>query len=882
MKVFVFFKKSYLFKAAGILLVAGFVTPAFSSGLSFRTCEIKYRTLSKKCNELKTKLEYNNIRKKAMETQKDLQEECNAVASECSSYWVSSCSCYHIAEKALLDCRHITQKQCIKKSSVSTNHNTTTWSGTGGASGDHSATNTDDDKAQTICKNVKKKLGEDVDTECGTKLDCITFNEKLNMKESAIFERALRNLYGIFHLDQCRRKDIFKEAFIEACTNRLSNMKTNNKSVLLCPEVEKAIENKTECKDFCATKGFDKFYNNLYNMNSVFHSSNSFGKTIFAQYFAKEFEVQSTQIISKLNCSGNVLSSCGTLPIAYLVLTKPIAWSKEQLLGIGAANTNSAMSAASSPATKSSPSSEGSYLAPLEVETPLDKWINKALFGSTESQKAKLTTEAQEKGFKWLEPCDIRKRSKDQPNNNQMKCEVETRRAITEAGKECSRLTGKVTSCCASPINCVDEDNSIPALNTGFATILALKESIKQIHIHSGGQHTDPEEQRQEMCKRMKQAAIGGGVTSGLLASLCLGMEQMCKTNCKKATDKAFEVLEKHCSHQPGSTQMAALKQGKGVGYNENFKCTEKFFEEYSKEYRGLRQLLPDCSKAASANQANFMAMGMDATQYFMQEAGCEPRPPLPECTGDLRADEKNGNYGCSRDCKKFKDQPACNCNNPATAHAGCKQCQQDPTLKECLPNPCKERPMSADCIDCSLKKNKNHKHCSGFMGGGGTDCSVAENANHPDCRPNGEYPENPIEEPADAANVEEGAPPASGLLSGGSAGGGGGLGGLGSMYGGGGADTGRKRRGNRKPQSILQGFKGRGQFGGYGLNGGPGQNGSGAGSGGKKAKNKKMKVDLGKYFKKKGRLSGVHTSLFNRISKRFQWMCKQGKMQCS
>ena len=78
-------------------------------------------------------------------------------------------------------------------------------------------------------------------------------------------------------------------------------------------------------------------------------------------------------------------------------------------------------------------------------------------------------------------------------------------------------------------------------------------------------------------------------------------------------------------------------------------------------------------------------------------------------------------------------------------------------------------------------------------------------------------------------------------------------------------------------------GFKGRGQFGGYGLgSGGGGKGDSETADKGKKAKNK-IRVDLRKYFKKKGRLgSGVHKSIFQRISERYQWMCKQRRIKCN
>ncbi len=712
-----------------------------------------------------------------------------------------------------------------------------------------------DDEENQFCQDVHLNMNQGCDVDCKT---------LQNVSDKKNF---LKRIYITIIKQQCLNqfKALLQSAFISTCTTKLSYMNNKKGGPLFCPNPNTESNknnkdnNKENCETYCKAQ-FDNFYMSNYSMED---SLNGYSKEQFAEDYLADFN-QSDKLKSKCEDSPDD-QNCGNLSIAYLTLTKDEKWWQTHVLG-------------------QSPTEN--YQAPLEGKTALGKWLNKKLFGSTNPKRDMLTLEAIEKGFHW-EKCDI---DKENPTD----CQKEIKAALAKAGEVCSKEIEKVVSCCASPITCASGETSVPSLTTAFGLIYALQDVAAQIHVTSGPIGEDVYEYQREVCQRMKQANIGKAGISGAMAAMCKAASVSCQSGCTDTTDEAFAVFDKHCGYEGGKQRMEALKKGQHIDFDKLFICTQDFFGRYAKEYRAVRKMTAECSKASAVGFAHLQQMGISGAQALMlEQAGCGVRPKDPECTGNQFRDKLNKRNDCTLDCKKFDTQPACSCDKPPY-HDGCIDCEKDSEHKSCKKNFCIANPHHIECdcgldknkdslhCDCDLHKNRNSLHC--FSGGGGADCTEAANKDHPDCqkdlsRGDGEFPENEEEDLISANPQGEGNPAPGGLMAGASGSGGVGLKGLGGG-GGGPAGGGKKRRGKRKVQSILQGFKGRGQFGGYGFGSGGGGNPEKEGKG-KKAKNK-MTVDLGKYFKKKGRLgSGAHKNIFQRISKRFKWMCKQRKIEC-
>ena len=663
----------------------------------------------------------------------------------------------------------------------------------------------------------------------------------------------IKMTYEYLRLNTCHGevKKSLKDQFVPICKEHLSKI-TKDKLPLFCPGGDKKNDsknNKDHCEKYCETQ-FDNFYMSKYSMEDRLEK---YSKEQFATDYLKDFPAKPEG--PSYTCEGSPnKEECGSFSIAYLALIRGKVWEKNNILGMKPSD---------------------SYEAPLEDTIALGKWLNKKLFGSTSPEKPILTEDAEEEGFHWLEKCDI---DKENPTD----CQKEIKAALAKAGEVCTEEIEKVVSCCASPITCASGETSVPSLTTAFGLIYALQDVAAQIHVTSGPIGEDVYEYQREVCQRMKQANIGKAGISGAMAAMCKAASVSCQSGCTDTTDEAFAVLDKHCAYEGGKQRMEALKKGQHIDFDKLFICTQDFFETYKKEYRALKKATAECSKASAIGIAHLQQMGVSGAQALMlEQAGCGVRPKDPECTGNQLQDKLNKRNDCSLDCKKYPYQSACSCDEPPY-HDECTTCQKNPEHEDCRKTFCTEHPQHVDCIDCSLDENRDSASC--VSGGGGADCTEAANKDHPDCqkdlsRGDGEFPENEEEDLISANPQGEGNPAPGGLMAGASGSGSGGLKGLGGS-GGGPAGGGKKRRGKRKVQSILQGFKGRGQFGGYGFSGGGGGDPEKEGKG-KKAKNK-MTVDLGKYFKKKGRLgSGAHKNIFQRISKRFKWMCKQRKIEC-
>ena len=655
----------------------------------------------------------------------------------------------------------------------------------------------------------------------------------------------LQPFFDDFDLQTCRTttQNQLKTQFIDICTQKLSQIKKRNEELfLVCHRPEgSTVDNTVNCKNYCE-KNFENFYQYDYEINFDEEPNDN---QFFITGYENEYKNSNSQCVLTCQLKASA-DNCNELAISYLAMTKDKNWIKQNLLGVA-------------------PAENQTIPAPLEGKAPLDKWINKQLFGAVKPSSNELSAEAQKKGFSWESGVNVTcKMNQFRPTE----CENEVTAAFTKASEACTQAVRKTSACCQSPISCASEETSQTAVISGFGALFALKEAAGAIHVLTGPKGSDQYEQKKILCKRMKEAALAKAGIDASILGVCQWAGKSCRTNCEEAIKESYKVFNKHCSlekERAGIVQhnLDQAKNGVQVEYDSKMTCERGFFIKYQDDYHNLRRLPSECSNATTAGLAHLTSLGREGmTAFTLQQSGCDvdrpedpsdPAPKVVECTGNVKQDQANQNFDCKPDCVKFPKQEGC-----------AKLCTKYPKHK--------------DCIDCTKAENKDHIYCQN-MGGGGVDCSNPENKTDPKCLPKTAAIYNEEEEDDDLIENNpsgKGNPPARGLVTG--RGGGLGLGGIGSL--GGGGSRGRGGSKDRKPQSLLQGFKGKGQFSGYGGGGSlDGENPAGAGGG--VAKNDAMAVDLGKYFKEKGRLKpGAHESIFERISKRFKRLCKT-KMKC-
>ena len=407
-------------------------------------------------------------------------------------------------------------------------------------------------------------------------------------------------------------------------------------------------------------------------------------------------------------------------------------------------------------------------------------------------------------------------------------CEVELVHAFEEAAEICATLQKEAHECCHSPEQCV---------GGGLATAL---DGLGKMHIGISGLK-GPKEQ----CKAVRQTFGLFSSMQGAMATQCTRKANACQEGCAQEQRRVAEQFKQACNHD------IRIK----ADYDENeHTCDEEFFKHYRSQYKKNGwsaqediniSLVPEqCERTGREANRNIQAMSTNlgtSLMASMKECGETPEPLKWETP------------------KPPKFQRYTHHDPPPT------------------PSP---RPMPTP---------------SPYLGGGGREPTTnrpkkrglpTPNTPGPAADPLGVEPDLPDDPEKDGP----GAPGGMGGLLGGS-GGSSGMGGFGLSGGGGGGSPGGEGNDDDSPKSnkILHGYAG-GKFAGYGGGGSVNQ-------GGRKfkrsAKNKKNKRKLARLNLKKilpkgkqlnhkvGKFGSPHDNIFQRMSNRYQWLCRTNKMNC-
>lgn len=397
--------------------------------------------------------------------------------------------------------------------------------------------------------------------------------------------------------------------------------------------------------------------------------------------------------------------------------------------------------------------------------------------------------------------------------------ESELKTALDEAVKTCADLQTEAYKCCHEPEKCVGGGlaQALDGLGKLNVGLSAFKGLKKQ-------------------CEAAQQTFGMYGGMQGMMATQCTRKANKCSSQCSQILEKIAKHFKDACNYNPLS---------KSAYNSSQHTCDKDFFNKYTKIYH-------------SSNNPK---------QVSIANVPEECKRTGKEANRRIR--DMSTNLGTSllasvNECKEKEDE----WNTTDTGQT---------SVPPPAPPPGSPAPQIAD-PSLTLGGGGNSKEEEGdpFPG----DPSVQLAANPFDIEPDlGEL----------ANEGGKGIQKGLGSLLGGSSGGGGG--GLGPGGGGGPASRGGSHGGSSggKKRKILLGYKG-GKFAGYG---GGGSSGESRAERGKFFKSKKDKrgmasLDLKKLLPKGKQLNhkiskygSPHDNIFQRLSDRFQWMCRTNKISC-
>ena len=400
-------------------------------------------------------------------------------------------------------------------------------------------------------------------------------------------------------------------------------------------------------------------------------------------------------------------------------------------------------------------------------------------------------------------------------------CAGEIETALNEAVETCAEVKKEASDCCHKPEQCV---------GGGLARAL---DGLGKLNVAVSGMRGI-----KAQCEAVQQTHGMYGGMQGMMASQCTSKTNTCVSECSDKINKFAKVFKKYCNHDPRT---------KGV-HNENHTCEKKeVFDKYQTAYRKS-----DSEKGITVSKVveECKTTGKEANRRI----------------NDMNTNLATGLLAAMQECEEMvKENGEMETPPPSTPPPVASQGRaQGPGLPE----------LEVDLGGGGSEEEQKKKAL-----GSPDDLSVQQAANPFDTEPEMGDP---------VPKMGEGVKSGLGGVLGGSSGGGG-LGGLGSG-GGGGSGGGYKAAPSKgKKRKILLGFKG-GKFAGYGGGGSDAQERSGRRSfRGKKEKRKTASLDLKKLLPKGkqlnhkiGKFGSPHDDIFQRLSDRFQWMCKTKKIPCN
>ncbi len=406
-------------------------------------------------------------------------------------------------------------------------------------------------------------------------------------------------------------------------------------------------------------------------------------------------------------------------------------------------------------------------------------------------------------------------------------CEEDLKLAFEEAAEICATLQKEAHECCHTPEQCV---------GGGLATAL---DGLGKMHIGISSLKGP-----KKACKAVRQTFGLFSSMQGAMATQCTRKANACQEGCAQEQRRVAEQFKQACNHD------IRIK----ADYDENeHTCDEQFFKHYRSQYK----------KSGWSAQ---------------EDINISLVPEQCERTGR----EANRNI------------QAMSTNLGTSLMASMKECgETGEPLKWETPKPPKIPRYTRP--DIPTPSPRPVPTPSPYLGGGGREPPPnrpkkrglpTPNTPGPAADPLGVEPDLPD----DPAKDGPGAPGGMGGLLGGS-GGSSGMGGFGLSGGGGGGSPGGEGNDDDSPKGnkILHGYAG-GKFAGYG-------GGGSANQGGRKfkrsAKNKKNRRKLARLNLKKilpkgkqmnhkvGKFGSPHDNIFQRMSNRYQWLCRTNKMNC-
>ena len=399
------------------------------------------------------------------------------------------------------------------------------------------------------------------------------------------------------------------------------------------------------------------------------------------------------------------------------------------------------------------------------------------------------------------------------------RCEAELKNALEEAQETCAELQTSAQECCHEPEECVG--GGLAHALDGLGKLNVALSQFKS---------------RKRQCDAVQQTFGAYGAMQGAMAAQCTNTADECVQGCNSALDKVVSAFEKACNYNPRTGGEHDLYE---------HTCTPEFFEKYVKEY-----------KSDNNDQQISIAGVPEACKRTGREA-------------NRRIHDMSTNLG-------------------ASLMASVKECDESgPIVPIQPPAPLTPLPPLPPPNPAGVPDPKP------YDGGGGTKKLNVERNQLPS--------DTPLQQAANPFDQEPDIPPLEpkpkgvagkmgGLIASGGSGGGGG-GGLSGGGGGGGGGPGRgPAGGGGKKKKVLLGFKG-GKFAGYGSGGGfDGEKEDKKRATAKRGKNKKgvAKLNLKKLLPKGKQLNHAvskfgspHDNIFQRLSNRYQWMCKTKRIDC-
>ena len=400
-----------------------------------------------------------------------------------------------------------------------------------------------------------------------------------------------------------------------------------------------------------------------------------------------------------------------------------------------------------------------------------------------------------------------------------IRCEAELKNALEEAQETCAELQTSAQECCHEPEECVG--GGLAHALDGLGKLNVALSQFKS---------------RKRQCDAVQQTFGAYGAMQGAMAAQCTNTADECVQGCNSALDKVVSAFEKACNYNPRTG---------GEHDPHEHTCDDRFLYDYVREY-----------KSDNNDQQISIAGVPEACKRTGREA-------------NRRIHDMSTNLG-------------------ASLMASVKECDESgPIVPIQPPAPLTPLPPLPPPNPAGVPDPKP------YDGGGGTKKLNVERNQLPSDTPL-QQAANPFDQEPDIPPLEPKPKGVAGKMGGLIASGGGGGGGGGGLSGGGGGGGGGPGRGpaggGGKKKKVLLGFKG-GKFAGYGSGGGfDGEKEDKKRAAAKRGKNKKgvAKLNLKKLLPKGKQLNHAvskfgspHDNIFQRLSNRYQWMCKTKRIDC-